>query len=88
LVATRITEGYANLTVSPSRRALRSIVSPTTHQATIADQFSRQAEQFAAAPALHNQAALDLPLEQRAIVGGRKRQRDQGVALDRYLIEV
>ena len=32
----------------------------SSHQATIADQFGRQAEQFAAAPALHNQAALDL----------------------------
>jgi ubiquinone/menaquinone biosynthesis C-methylase UbiE len=31
-----------------------------THQATIADQFSRQAELFAAAPALHARAALDL----------------------------
>jgi ubiquinone/menaquinone biosynthesis C-methylase UbiE len=30
------------------------------HDAAIADQFSRQAAQFAAAPALHNQAALDL----------------------------
>ncbi|KAB2913137.1 MAG: class I SAM-dependent methyltransferase [Hyphomicrobiaceae bacterium] len=30
------------------------------HQAAIADQFSRQAELFAAAPALHNEAALDL----------------------------
>ncbi len=32
----------------------------SAHQAVIADQFSRQAELFAAAPALHNQAALDL----------------------------
>jgi ubiquinone/menaquinone biosynthesis C-methylase UbiE len=33
------------------------------HDATIADQFTRQAVQFAAAPALHNQAALDLLVE-------------------------
>jgi ubiquinone/menaquinone biosynthesis C-methylase UbiE len=37
-----------------------------THQATIADQFSRQAELFAAAPALHNQAALDLLVDAAA----------------------
>jgi SAM-dependent methyltransferase len=30
------------------------------HAATIVDQFTRQAADFAAAPALHNQAALDL----------------------------
>jgi ubiquinone/menaquinone biosynthesis C-methylase UbiE len=30
------------------------------HAATIADQFTRQATSFAAAPSLHNQAALDL----------------------------
>lgn len=35
----------------------------SSHHATIADQFSRQAELFAAAPALHNQAALDLLVE-------------------------
>src|SRR5436853_6072775 len=35
----------------------------SAHDATIADQFSRQAAQFAAAPALHNQAALDLLVE-------------------------
>lgn len=31
-----------------------------THRSTILDQFTRQAELFAKAPALHNQAALDL----------------------------
>jgi ubiquinone/menaquinone biosynthesis C-methylase UbiE len=31
-----------------------------THAATIADQFTRQAEQFAASPALHDRQALDL----------------------------
>jgi ubiquinone/menaquinone biosynthesis C-methylase UbiE len=31
-----------------------------THAAAIADQFTRQAPQFAASPSLHNQAALDL----------------------------
>jgi len=30
------------------------------HDATIADQFTRQAVQFAASPTHHNQAALDL----------------------------
>jgi SAM-dependent methyltransferase len=34
-----------------------------THQAVIADQFTRQAAQFAASPSLHNQAALDLLVE-------------------------
>jgi SAM-dependent methyltransferase len=33
------------------------------HAASIADQFTRQAADFAAAPALHNQAALDLLVE-------------------------
>jgi len=33
------------------------------HAATIVDQFTRQAPGFAAAPALHNQAALDLLVE-------------------------
>ena len=33
------------------------------HDATIADQFTRQAVQFAASAALHNQAALDLLVE-------------------------
>jgi SAM-dependent methyltransferase len=33
------------------------------HAASIADQFTRQAAEFAAAPALHNQAALDLLVE-------------------------
>jgi ubiquinone/menaquinone biosynthesis C-methylase UbiE len=37
--------------------------SDTSHQATIADQFTRQAALFAAAPALHNKAALDLLVE-------------------------
>ncbi|MFZ1102896.1 MAG: methyltransferase domain-containing protein [Hyphomicrobiaceae bacterium] len=37
--------------------------SPAAHAATIADQFTRQAADFAAAPALHNQAALDLLVE-------------------------
>jgi ubiquinone/menaquinone biosynthesis C-methylase UbiE len=32
----------------------------STHDASIADQFTRQAEQFAVSPALHNQAALDI----------------------------
>jgi ubiquinone/menaquinone biosynthesis C-methylase UbiE len=41
-------------------RAAATAAGPSTHQATIADQFSRQAALFAAAPALHNQAALDL----------------------------
>lgn len=41
-------------------RGAAGTVGTRTHQATIADQFSRQAELFAAAPALHNQAALDL----------------------------
>ena len=36
---------------------------PSTHAATIADQFTRQASQFAASPALHNEAALDLLVE-------------------------
>ncbi len=35
----------------------------SAHDAAIADQFTRQAAQFAAAPALHNQAALDLLVE-------------------------
>jgi ubiquinone/menaquinone biosynthesis C-methylase UbiE len=34
--------------------------SAAAHAAAIADQFTRQAAMFAAAPALHNQAALDL----------------------------
>ena len=36
---------------------------PSTHAATIADQFTRQASQFAASPALHNEAALALLVE-------------------------
>ena len=35
----------------------------SAHDTAIADQFTRQAVQFAAAPALHNQAALDLLVE-------------------------
>jgi len=35
----------------------------STHDATIADQFTRQASQFAASPALHNEAALALLVE-------------------------
>jgi ubiquinone/menaquinone biosynthesis C-methylase UbiE len=37
-----------------------------SHAAIIADQFTRQAEQFAAAPALHNEAALDLLVDAAA----------------------
>ena len=37
--------------------------SPAAHAAVIADQFTRQAANFAAAPALHSQAALDLLVE-------------------------
>jgi ubiquinone/menaquinone biosynthesis C-methylase UbiE len=36
---------------------------PSTHAASIADQFTRQASQFAASPALHNEAALALLVE-------------------------
>jgi SAM-dependent methyltransferase len=36
---------------------------PSTHDATVIDQFTRQAADFAAAPALHKQAALDLLVE-------------------------
>ena len=36
---------------------------PSTHDSTIADQFTRQASQFAASPALHNAAALALLVE-------------------------
>ena len=43
---------------SPSRAA-----DAPTHAAVIADQFTRQAADFAAAPALHNEAALDLLVE-------------------------
>src|ERR1700694_5127163 len=35
----------------------------SAHDATIADQFTRQAAQFAASPVHHNQAALDLLVE-------------------------
>lgn len=41
-------------------RIRRGAVDSTAHQATIVDQFTRQAAMFAAAPALHNDAALDL----------------------------
>lgn len=44
-------------------RGAASAAETSSHQAAIADQFSRQAELFAAAPALHNQAALDLLVE-------------------------
>jgi len=37
--------------------------SPAAHAAAVDDQFTRQAPGFAAAPALHNQAALDLLVE-------------------------
>ena len=47
----------------------------TTHAATIADQFTRQASLFATSPALHNQAALDLLVD-----AARPRQDD--VSLD------
>ena len=50
------------MTDDTSRGAIRA-AEANTHQATIVDQFSRQAELFAAAPALHNQAALDLLVE-------------------------
>jgi ubiquinone/menaquinone biosynthesis C-methylase UbiE len=42
---------------APSRAA------SAAHAAAVADQFTRQASAFAAAPALHNQAALDLLVE-------------------------
>ena len=42
---------------------VRSPATPAAHAAAIADQFTRQAPGFAAAPALHNQAALDLLVE-------------------------
>jgi SAM-dependent methyltransferase len=40
-----------------------STAAASRHHAAIADQFTRQAAGFAAAPALHNQAALDLLVE-------------------------
>jgi ubiquinone/menaquinone biosynthesis C-methylase UbiE len=52
-----------------------SSAAASAHDATIADQFSRQAAQFAMAPALHNQAALDLLVE-------AARPRPEDVALD------
>ena len=45
------------------------------HDATIADQFTRQAVQFAASPTHHNQAALDLLVE-------AARPRPEDVSLD------
>src|SRR5215475_10603886 len=45
------------------------------HDATIADQFTRQATQFAASAAHHNQAALDLLVE-------AARPRPEDVSLD------
>jgi ubiquinone/menaquinone biosynthesis C-methylase UbiE len=45
------------------------------HAATIIDQFTRQAEMFAASPSLHNQEALDLLVEVAA-------PRSEDVALD------
>jgi ubiquinone/menaquinone biosynthesis C-methylase UbiE len=48
---------------------------PSAHDAAVADQFTRQAEQFAASPALHNQAALD-------ILVGAARPRPDDVSLD------
>src|SRR5262245_23162745 len=48
------------MTASSSRG---SAVAASSHAAMIIDQFTRQAADFAAAPALHNQAALDLLVE-------------------------
>src|SRR5262249_31374435 len=45
------------------------------HAAAIADQFTRQAVQFAASPVHHNQAALDLLVE-------AARPRPEDVSLD------
>ncbi|MBO0765795.1 MAG: hypothetical protein J2P50_14590 [Hyphomicrobiaceae bacterium] len=42
---------------------MTAAVTSAAHAASIADQFTRQAPGFAAAPALHNQAALDLLVE-------------------------
>jgi ubiquinone/menaquinone biosynthesis C-methylase UbiE len=53
----------------------RSGAAVSTHDAVIADQFTRQAEQFAASPALHNQAALDLLV-------GAARPQPEDVSLD------
>jgi ubiquinone/menaquinone biosynthesis C-methylase UbiE len=47
----------------------------SAHDATVADQFSRQAVQFAASPVHHNQAALDLLVE-------AARPRPSDVSLD------
>src|SRR5262245_10586130 len=38
-------------------------ITAAAHAATVVDQFTRQAEQFAASPVHHNQAALDLLVE-------------------------
>jgi SAM-dependent methyltransferase len=43
----------------PASSSARTTAAPF-HEAVIADQFTRQAAQFAASPSLHNQAALDL----------------------------
>ena len=43
----------------PASSCGRTTAAPS-HRAVIADQFTRQAEQFAASPTHHNQAALDL----------------------------
>jgi SAM-dependent methyltransferase len=49
--------------------------SPAAHAAVIADQFTRQAADFAAAPALHNRAALD-------VLVGAARPQASDVSLD------
>jgi len=59
--------------MTPSATDGRTAVS--THDAAVADQFTRQAAQFAASPALHNQAALDI------LVGAARPQPDD-VSLD------
>jgi len=51
------------MTADIRRGATSAAQSSAHHAITIDDQFSRQAEMFAAAPALHNQAALDLLVE-------------------------
>ena len=66
------------MTVDLSRGAA-SAPGTSSHQAAIADQFSRQAELFAAAPALHNQAALDLLVEAAEPRPGRARSMSPAV---------
>ena len=51
------------MTADIQQGATSAVQPRTQHAADIDDQFSRQAEMFAAAPALHNQAALDLLVE-------------------------